>query len=498
MATTYVLKRKVLADLTIDKNPLMAAVNGVQLTGDAAKGVSGFVKNAGLSMASPVSVAGMVADNARGKIQGALDTAANTAKNYTPTVQNAYLQKSYGLAQIAQGAKEVGIGAAKGLWNNAKKNTGLFKFAAGMTAAMTGGTYLSNRYKRQKEEAKAGDPQYANGLPTSDKLAYGAAAAGLGATGAYMAAKSHDKKIKALEEVSNHVGVNTGKGSEGFIDKEGKSIWKKMKNTGLSENRPLFDKNDKPLLDFRGNQRFEKLSVNEIKDAANSKLTEMKGNKVMFGKDLGISNKAWKMGRNAAIGAGIVGGIGLAANHFMKKNAQQRNNSEVSQREFGYWSRAAYLAKKAGGIDTTKGLWSGVGDLIGKGQYGKAAKAVGTAIGRGIQSVSKTAANMSAVGTAEGQYNSMMSGIKNQGEYGKKVAKWIGKHPLAKNGVKLGGAVVVGDAVFKGVNKALETPMNKAISLDKKTAEYVKAKEEGIPYKPSYKPSYPNTNNPKN
>ena len=75
---------------------------------------------------------------------------------------------------------------------------------------------------------------------------------------------------------------------------------------------------------------------------------------------------------------------------------------------------------------------------------------------------------------AKGVVDSVGKSLREQGEYGKKVADLIGRHKTAAGLVAAGG---VGSTSFNLANKIGEKPVELASKMDKKTTEYVKSKE---------------------
>ena len=300
-------------------------------------------------------------------------------------------QKQYG---VAQAAGQILKGTGKGLLDYGKKNKGTLTGLAKFGAVLGAGSYGMNRLQRQKAEIDAGERE-AIGMSTGGKAVAAGTALGTGALVANATGKSHDKSIAKTTEA---------------IEK-GRKLQAEANSKGLTK---IADKASKDIA-----SNTEKLN---------------KLNKTKVG---GVSNKAFKMGRNGLIAGGIMTGAGLLANSMLK----QKNNSLAA---------VGKLAKRALG---------------------------GTYVTQGAKSLVKGASNFFTPGKngAGGLVNNIRSGLSQQGEYGKKAADFIGKHKTAAMAV---GAGTVGAGAFNLANKVGETPVNLATKLDKKTSDFVKKQQE--------------------
>ena len=320
-------------------------------------------------------------------------------------------QKQYG---VAQAAGQILKGTGKGLLDYGKKNKGTLTGLAKFGAVLGAGSYGMNRLQRQKAEIDAGERE-ATGMSTGGKAVAAGTALGTGALVANATGKSHDKSIAKTTEA---------------IEK-GRKLQAEANSKGLTK---IADKASKDIVS--NTEKLDKL------------------NRTRVG---GVSNKAFKMGRNGLIAGGIMAGAGLLANSMLK----QKNNSLAA---------VGKLAKRALGGKT-------VNEAIKSGDWNNLAKAGGTYVTQGARSLVKGASNFFTPGKngAGGLVNNIRSGLSQQGEYGKKAADFIGKHKTAAMAV---GAGTVGAGAFNLANKVGETPVNLATKLDKKTSDFVKKQQE--------------------
>lgn len=463
----FKLKDKLMSN-PVRQEGILGLVNGYQFTGDAAKGVGGFIKNTGLTMTSPVNVVGSVADRAKGKIQDVLDSAADTAKNYTPTVQNAYLQKSYGAVQAV---KEIATGVGKGIFKTAMDHKGTLAKAAALSAAVPVAFKGVQKLSNSLNEARSGDEKYKDGMSTTSKAAVAAGAVG---TGAYMAGKElykHNKTVNALNEViskGNQIDQN-GKGLLDRLQKAGIDWKYKVNDIDPVTNKPKLDASKKPVMRLS--------TVDDWTKAAKDKLGKMNG------KTLGISNKALKVGGKAALGTALVSGVGYLANKALKnsykKGVDERRSGATnpnpaasatydanqSQKEYSYFGAAIKLAKKAGGIESHSKLLPALGNLVKTGNFKSLGKFAGTAAGESLHAAGKSISNLSSLGTNNTLYNNIIYGLNRSGDYGKKAAEFLNSNGVAKGAIKIGGGVALGGAAFKAADAVGNAAYNGASSL---------------------------------
>lgn len=401
MGSTFILKRKSYNS----PNSSFDFLNGQKVKGE------GFIKGSARSLVtSPIGAVGMVTNSANNAIKDTLNDYKDVAENYTPTVQNSFVQpKNY---SVVQAGREISTGLGKGLFNWGKSNkkslTNISKFGAAIGA----GTYGVNRLQRQKAEIDRGERE-ATGMSTGGKVIAAGSAVGTGALVARSTGKSHDKAVtKATERLAKDkalLGEANSKGLTKIADKANKNI-------------------------AAGTENLEKLN----------------------GKKLGTSRKAMKMGRNGLLAGGAIAGAGLLANSMLK----QKENSLKA---------AGILAKRVlGGKSVTQNLREG--------NIGTVGKAAGTYLSGAGKSLVKGVSNFLTPGKsgAKGVVNSIGKSLKEQGEYGKKAADFIGKHKTTASLVAAGG---VGSTAFNLANKVGEKPVELTSRLDKKTTEYVKSRD---------------------
>lgn len=335
-----------------------------------------------------------------------------------------------------QAIKEVATGVGKGIFNYAKKNKKSLGGLAAFGGSLAAGSYGMNRIQRQRAEIDAGERE-ANGMSTGGKLVAGATALGTGAYLANKAGKSHDKTAADLS--------------------------KKAAQEGRLANE----------LSSKGQ--------NKAADLAKGRATTATENlNKMNRKRLGglVSNRSFKMGRNALIGGGLVAGAGLLANSMLK----DKRNSEIDQKEYSWAAVGRVIKSKLG---HTSGGTAKTWDLIkqnatqGKEGWNRIGQAAGTAIKAGSKQAAKTVSNFLTVGKggASQLTKDVTNSLKNQGEYGKKAADFINKHKTAAGVV---GAATVGTAGFQLANAAGEKPVQLAAKLDKKTDQFVKNQQQGM------------------
>lgn len=375
-----------------------------------------------------------------------LNAMAEEASTYVPTVKNAYVpqQKSYGLVQAA---KEIGTGVGKGLMNWGKKNQGQLKGLAGFGAAMSASGYAVNRVNRKKDEIESGQRE-ATGLSTGEKIAAGTSALGAGAGVAYATGKSHDKQISKLNETVNK--------SKSRYTEAIKGAQSQMNN---------LDKVDK--FGRTGSDRISQLD-NIAKKANADRINASNTITNMNRKRLGglVSNRSFKMGRNALLAGGLITGAGLLANKVLSKGPEQK--------EYSKWG----AVKKIVGNVYNKSIQS-AGSNAG---FVDKAKAGAQALGAGVQVGSKVIARGASnfftpgKGGAGGIMKEVRSELKNTGDYGKAASNFIKNH---KTVVGVGTAATLGSAAFNAANAAGEKPVQAVTNImDKKTADYVKSREE--------------------
>lgn len=421
---------------------------------------SGTVGKLTRGIAAPLSVGGMVADQGRSAVIDSLNNAKDTASNYTSTIKNAYIpQKTY---SVIQAGKEVITGAGKGLLNYGKKNKNALIGAASIGSALTAGSYATNRLQRQKRDVDLGDRK--EGLSTEGKVGTAAATIGTGVGLAYKTGKSHDANVSLAQRVS----TAPPREAQTFKLSNGTEYTTKTGGTDLSQ--------------FKGKE-YKKVSDkyvrNSVKDKSGRVLNTAERAKddltKMERKRLGgaVSNKHFKMGRNALIGAGIVAGAGLLANSYLKKSKQQSQYSSLEEKSYGIAStfNTATRVGKSVYNKTIQSAGANAGIM-------DKAKAAGKAVGAGVSVQGKKLArgvgNFFSPGNGKGMINDVRKGLEDTGEYGKKAADFIGRH---KTGSMLIGGTVIGSGAFSLANSAGEKPVEALTKLDKKTTDFTKEKE---------------------
>lgn len=451
MGKVFILKRKAYANETT-----FGLIDGIQIKD--AKGIGGMAKNAGLSMAtSPLMVGGMIADNANNKIQDAVNDIKDTAENYTPTVQNAFIkpknyskpsQKSYGLIQAA---KEIGTGVGKGIWNYAKKNKGTAASMAGFGAVMAGGTYGMNRIQRQKAENEEGT-RTTDGMSTGGKVVAGLTAAGAGAYAGHTGAKSWDKAMNAAKDVAGGKTTLQG-GNVKYDPKKHGEFFKGLTSTA------------------KDGTKTTTTSVQRAQDKI-SKLNKGK---------LGMSGKMTRIAGRGLLAAGAVASAGLLANSMLKQ-PKDSAYSDIEQREYAGFVAMGKRAFKSVYNKALKGNTNaGIGDKAIAG-----AKALGAGISVGTRKLGRSASDFMSMGSngARDAVREIGKGLRESGEYGKKAADFLQKH---KTGAMIAGAATVGTGGFALANAAGEKPVELAAKLDKKTDKFVKNQQAQIQnYQPQY------------
>lgn len=226
-------------------------------------------------------------------------------------------------------------------------------------------------------------------------------------------------------------------------------------NSGKSHSNALNKANERltqsnKLLEEANKKGLSKISDKASKDIASNKAVIDNLNKTK----LGMSNKAFKMTRNGLLTGGIIAGAGLLANNTLK----QKNNSV-----FGAASKLANraLGGKSLGKAVSDGDWKNIG------------KAAGAYVNSGVKSVSNFLTP--GKGGASSVVRSVEGSLKKQGEYGKKAADFLSRHRTAAG---VATAATVGTGVFNVTNSIGEKGVSAVTnSLDKKTAQYVKSKE---------------------
>lgn len=371
-------------------------------------------KNYGLAMkaANPASIVADVAvENA---VTRPAEAAIDTVNEVDSQRAAKAAQKQYGVAEIGKAVKEVGTGLGKGIWEFGKANKNTLGGAAAFSGALGAGGYAVNRIQRQREENATGE-RTTDGMSTGGKMVAGATAIGAGAGAAYATGRSHDKSLEKLNKT---------------LERNKKILKESNPNSAI------------------GKKMTQNITQNEAEIAK------------MGRKRLGglVSNKSFKMGRNAVIAGGLMAGAGMLADSMLK----QKNNSS--------FAAVGRLAKKAlGGKTMTQAMkdgdWSNVG------------KAVGTYVTGGAKNLAKMGSNFFTPGNngATKMVNTMKKSLASQGEYGKKAADFIGRHKTASMVV---GAGTVGSAGYTLADKVGTGAVNAATSLDRKTAEYNKNQQE--------------------
>lgn len=356
-----------------------------------------------------------------------LQSIAEEASTYQPTVKNAYLSdKSY---SIGQAVKEIGAGLGKGIWNYTKKNKKELGGMALLGGTLAAGSYGMNRLQRQRAEIEAGERE-ANGMSTGGKVIAGATALGTGAYLAHKTGKSHDKEVADFTK-------------------------------SISEDKASAARNRA--------EGFGKRAAQLESRAAKTAKELNKTNKRRLGGL--VSNRTFKMGRNALIGGGIMAGAGLLANSMLKDKA----NSETDQKSYSF-AGVGRLAK----ITLGKGLKNRpktVGGLlvenIKQGNWGNIGRAAGVYAKKGGEELVNVASNLGTLGKdgAKGLVKDVTKSLESQGQYGKKAADFINRHKTASGAV---GAATVGTAGFGLSNAVGEKSVNALTKLDKKTNKFIK------------------------
>lgn len=445
---------------------------------------NGMAKGLARGILSPVSVATMVGEQAKGAVEDQLNQIKDTAQTYTPTVQNNYLQpksysepiqKSYG---VIQATKEIGTGVGKGIWNYAKQNKKAALGMAGFGAALPAAGWATNRIQRQAAENQEGT-RTTDGMSTGGKIAAGLATVGTGAGLAHSAGKSWDKQMNAAQDIVtgkvhyDKTGGKTINTKFGQIQ-EGKWVGSYDQKKHGEFFKELGEKHKSAVID--------PLTGKEVKGADGKVLTEAKTS-VQKAKDkvaklnnksfLGLKGKAASMAKRGAIGATVVGGLGLLANSMLRQPKKQESAySEIEQRQYGMapWNwMSAKVGKRAYKAAINKlGPNAGIWDKT---------KAVGTGIGAGVRKLSRSAADFMSMGSngARDLTREVGKSLRNSGEYGKKAADFMSRH---KTGTMLVGAGTVGTAGFHLANTAGEKPVEALTKLDKKTDAFTKRQQE--------------------
>lgn len=366
MGSTFILKRKNYNS----PNSSFDFLNGQKVKGE------GFIKGSARSLVtSPIGAVGMVAGSANNAVKDTLNDYKDVAENYTPTVQNSFVQpKNY---SVVQAGKEIATGIGKGVFNWGKSNKKSLASISKFGAALGAGTYGVNRLQRQKAEVDRGDRE-ATGMSTGGKAIAAGTAVGTGALVAKATGKSHDKAVtKVTEQLAKD-----------------KALLNEANSKGLTK---ISEKANKNIAE--GTKNLEKLS----------------------GKRLGISKKAMKMGRNGLLAGGVLAGAGLLANSMLK----QKENSLKA---------AGLLAKRVlGGKSVTQNLREG-----NIGTVGKAAGTYLSGASKSLVKGASNFFTPGKSG-AKGVVNSVGKSLREQGEYGKKAADLIGRHKTAAGLVAVGG-----------------------------------------------------------
>lgn len=246
-------------------------------------------------------VSSIAQDALNNAIANPIEFANQEAKTYQPTVVNAYapnqglgteVQKQYGIAGTL-------YGAGKGLLKYGKQHLGTIGSTAAFGAGLTGATYGYNRYQADKAEIEAGTRKD-EGLSTNEKLGAAgittATAAGVG----LKTAMSHDKAVKTAKDAfQKNSQAYAGAVRDFQSGKLGSSVANDLAQKSLNRKSAAAD------------------TLNKLNR------TRMGGL---------MSNKTFKVGRNALITTGIAAGTALLANAGLKKASQNKAKNETSQR----------------------------------------------------------------------------------------------------------------------------------------------------------------------
>lgn len=409
---------------------------------------------------NPISSMTMdVADNAIGK---PIEYASQEAKGYVPEVKNAYapnqgqgteVQKQYGLIGTV-------AGAAKGLGKHVWNSRGTVGSMAGMGAGMAAGNYALNRYQADKAAIESGQSNQ-NGLTTGEKVGAGAAIAGTTAGVAAWTANNHNKAVKAAE----------------------KSI---TSNTNL-----LNDINKGSVVDRKiGNGSL--LSENASRSISDSKKSLDKLN----GKTMGMSNKKFKMGRNALLTAAALTTATVLANKGLKKAKENRDNqvppmpqqptqAQYSIAAIGRVVKSTLAGVKGSGIMTQSGANAakqGFGSLIKQnvqnGTWGNIGRAAGAAVNVGTQSLVRGVGDAFTLGGGKKLVHQVAKGMKeNGGNLGAKAGQFLDNHKTLALGAS---GATIGGTLYNVANNVGEKSVNAVTSLDKKTNEFMKSRDEAL------------------
>lgn len=423
--STFILKRK----RYNDPNTTTPDTNASTLN-KAKTGAVNMIKDMGSKGQLAAGLATSAVDELKQNlVDRPLQSMAEEASTYQPTVKNAYLSdKSY---SVGQAIKQVGTGIGKGIVDYTKNNKKSLGGLAAFGGTLAAGSYGMNRLQRQRAEIDAGERE-ATGMSTGGKVVAGTASLGTAAYLAHKAGKSHDKTAADLtKSIADNKAGAARNAAEGF------------------------------------NKRATQLT----KRAAKSTEDLNKLNRKRLGGL--VSNRSFKMGRNALIGGGLMAGAGLLANSMLK----DKNNSEIGQKNYTF-AAVGRMAKMALGEGLkNKPARNTVGGLIKQnikeGNWSNLGKAAGIYAKKGGEQVVRAASNFLTVGKggADELTRSISKNLANQGEYGKKAASFINRHKTASG---LVGAATVGTAGFGLANAAGEKPVNALAKLDKKTDQFVK------------------------
>lgn len=419
---------------------------------------NGMAKGLAKGILSPVSVATMVGEQAKGAVENQLNQIKDTAQTYTPTVQNNYLQpktysepiqKSYG---VIQAIKEVGTGVGKGIWNYAKQNKKAALGMAGFGAGLAGLGYATNRIQRQKAENEEGT-RTTDGMSTGGKIVAGATAIGSAGYAAHSAGKSWNNQMTAAQDVANKRTTMTG-GNVKYDPKKHSEFFKGMRTE-------VRDADNKIVKGADGKSVMR--TQTSIEKAQN------KINKLNNKSFLGLKGKTATMAKKGALVGGLMATAGIAANSMLKQPKKHENAySELEQREY-----AGFFAMgKRVGTSVYNNAMKSAGPNAGVWDKTKAmAKGIGAGINVGSRKLGRSASNFMSLGSngARDLTNNMRKGLESTGSYGKKAADFIGRH---KTGTMIAGAATVGTAGFNIANTAGEKPVNALASLDKKTTQF--------------------------
>lgn len=380
-------------------------------------GAKGFIK----SMATPGAIANSVASSAVDELKNnlvnrPLTAMAEEASTYTPKVQNAYLQKSYG---VVQAIKEIGTGVGKGLFDYAKQNKKTIGSMAKFGAGAAGLGYGTSRFMRRKAEEDAGITN-TNGLTTGEKVATGVGTVGLGYLGYKSGVNSFNKNVanatKNADKYSKYVSRLEALGVTG----EGN----RARDKALNKARSLVESNTKDL--------------NKLKD----------GKKI-----LGMSRSTFKGVKRGAIGAGLALGAGLVTNKLLKKK-----KTPEEQKSYSFLSSIGKYAK------------NGFNAMLKSGKAGKDSaklfKDQNRNIARGVENFFMFGNN-----GVRSMNNALMKNLRAQGKYGEKAANFINRHRTLTGAA---GAAAVGGVGYTAASKIGEKPVELASKLDKRTSKFIK------------------------